>query len=284
MLRDYYRLIKPGIIRGNILVAAAAFVYASDGHINYATFGTTLLGTSLIIASACVYNNFLDRELDKQMARTAKRALVTGTIKTKPALIYGTILGLIGVFALGKYVNILTMAIGLFGWLMYVVVYGYFKRRTVHGTVVGSISGALPPVAGYAAVTGHLDVTAGLLFLMLVLWQMPHFYAIAIYRLNDYRKAKLPVLPIVSGIKQTKIQMLVYVIAYSIVCISFSMLGYASWIFAVVNGLYGATWVYIGISTLKRLEDAKWARKMFFVSLIGLPVLSLMLAVNPLFN
>ena len=284
MFGKYYRLTKPGIIRGNILVAAAAILFASDGDIDVVGLIATLVGTSLIIASACIYNNYLDREIDKKMARTEKRALVTGEVSVRSALSLGAVLLVLGSITLAVWVNLLTLCIGLFGWIMYVTVYGYFKRKTVYGTLVGSISGAMPPVAGYSAVTGQIDATSGLLFLMLACWQMPHFYAIAIYRIKDYRAAKIPVLPLVSGVRQAKIQILAYIAVYTAVCIAFTLLGYASWAFAVGNGIYGLAWVYIGLSNFNKLSDIKWARKMFFVSLAGLPVLSLMLALNPYLN
>lgn len=284
MIAKYYELTKPGIIRGNVLVAAATFLYASDGDIESIALIALLVGTSFIIASACIYNNYIDRAIDEKMARTERRALVTGEVGIGEALSLGAILGLIGVLVLASFVNLLTAAVGVFGWLMYVVVYGYFKRRSVHGTLIGSIPGATPPLAGYAAVTGKLDITAGLLFLMLALWQMPHFYAIAVYRIKDYRAAKIPVLSIVGGIKQTKVQILAYIAAYTVTCVLFSLLGYANWVFAIVNGAYGLVWLYVGVSSLKQLGDIEWARRMFLLSLIGLPVLSLMLAINPLLD
>ena len=204
MIKTYYLLTKPGIIYGNSINTAGGFLLAAKGVIDPLLFLAALIGTAFVIGSACVFNNYIDREIDEKMARTKKRALVTGDIPVKNALIFGTLLGILGFLILFSYTNLLTGVIGVIGVVMYVVVYGYFKRRTVHGTLIGSISGAIPPVAGYTAVTNLIDTGAILLFLILVFWQMPHFYAIAVYRIEDYKKAGIPVLSVVKGIPTTK--------------------------------------------------------------------------------
>jgi len=156
-LKTYYYLTKPGIIRGNAVTAAAGFLLAAGLHPDLGLFLATLVGLSLIVASACVLNNCLDRRIDAAMARTQRRALVRGLVSTRAAIIYATILGLTGAALLAAFTNLLTLGLALFGLFAYVVLYGIAKRRTVHGTVVGSISGAVPPVVGYTAVTGSLD-------------------------------------------------------------------------------------------------------------------------------
>ena len=172
MLRSfkaYYELTKPGIIRGNMITGSSGYLFASRGQINFKFFGLFLVGMSFVIAGGCVYNNFIDRGIDKKMVRTKNRALVTKTIVGWQALLYATILTLIGVYVLYYFTNILTVMIACFGLFAYVVLYGIAKRRTIHSTAIGSISGALPPVAGYCAVTNHLDIAALLFFLILVL-------------------------------------------------------------------------------------------------------------------
>ncbi len=155
--KAYYQLTKPGIIYGNLLNTASGFLLASKWHFGFGLLLATLGGTALVIASACVINNFLDREIDAKMARTKKRALVSGSISGPRALICASLLGLLGFVILGVRTNRLTFGLGVLALFTYVVLYGIAKRRSVHGTVVGSIAGALPPVAGYTAVTNHLD-------------------------------------------------------------------------------------------------------------------------------
>jgi len=279
-LKTYYHLTKPGIIQGNLLNTAAGFFFASTGHINLWLFLSVMAGTALVIASGCVFNNYIDQGIDLQMARTKKRALVTGKVSDKAAIIYSTILGLSGFIVLALFTNWLTWLLGVLGLYFYVVVYGFAKRKTVHGTLVGSISGALPIVAGYTAVTGHIDTAAVLLFIILACWQMPHFYAIAIYRLKDYKAAGLPVLPIKKGLTETKWQIVAYIMAFILACQALTYTGYTGYIFSFVMVILGAIWLFKASQGFKAFDDKIWARNLFFFSLWVILGLDLMLAVG----
>src|SRR6185312_1596924 len=140
---------------------------------------------------------------------------------------------------------------GAIGFIDYVVLYGWSKRHSVHGTVVGSISGSMPVVAGYCAVTGRLDMGAFILFLILTLWQMPHFYAIAMYRAKDYAAAKIPVLPVVRGMHAAKVQIVAYVVAFTVAVASLSVFGYAGLTFRIVMLAVSAYWLYLGVCGFK---------------------------------
>lgn len=280
MLKPYYHLTKPGIIRGNAITATGGFLLASGGVINFWRLVAMLVGMSLVIASACVFNNYIDRDIDSKMTRTKKRALVSGLVSTRSALSYAAILGIAGVIALLFYTNLLTMCLGLLGFVFYVFIYGIAKRRTVHGTLVGSISGAIPPVAGYTAAANRLDVGAGLLFLILVFWQMPHFYAIAMYRLRDYKSAKIPVLPLVKGIAHTKLQILIYIVLFIISSAALTISGSTGLTFAAVMTVIGLVWLKRGIGGYHTVDDSKWARGMFFFSLTVILVFSVMLSLD----
>ncbi len=239
-----------------------------------------LAGTSLIIASACVFNNFIDRDIDQLMERTKKRALVSGSISSASALIFGTIIGLLGALTLALFTNPLTVGIGLFGFVAYVAVYGYYKRRSVHGTLIGTISGAVPPVAGYAAVTNRLDSAALILFLILVFWQMPHFYGIAMYRLKDYAAAGIPVLPAKKGMAATKIQILLYIAGFTLACTMLTVLGYTGFGYLFISVLLGLSWLIYGLRELKKAEAKLWGRKMFLYSLIVILLLCVSISVD----
>lgn len=271
LLKDYYLLTKPGIIRGNAITATAGFFLATGSTLDIRTFLAMLGGLSFVIASGCVFNNYIDRGIDKKMSRTKDRALVSGTISPRVALIYGVILLITGVLLLAVYTNKLTAAIALLGFVFYVAVYGVAKRKSVHGTVVGSISGAVPPVVGYCAVTNDVDLVAALLFLILVLWQMPHFYAIAMYRLQDYRAAGIPVLPIVKGLDATKKQMTIYVLAFAAVAPWLWVIGYTGYMYLAVVLVLSALWIRLSLQS--DVSDA-WAGKMFGFSLVILTSLS----------
>jgi protoheme IX farnesyltransferase len=279
-LKAYYYLTKPGIIRGNMLTASAGYLLASRGTVGYLTGIATLLGLALVIASACVTNNYLDIDLDKKMVRTAKRALVTGKISKNSALSFATALLAGGVLTLGIFVNGISLAFALFGWFAYVVIYGYFKRRTTLGTAVGSISGAIPPVVGYVAVTGRVDTAAVLLFLILAFWQMPHFFAIAMYRAKDYAAAGLPVLPVKKSFKNTKIQCLIYIIAYTIVSLLLTAYGYTGKIYLVFMLLAGGYWLFRALQGFHAADDIVWAKKLFFTSLFVLTSQCVLIGAN----
>ena len=279
-LKRYYRLTKPGIIYGNAFTALGGFFLASRGQVQpYQLFGM-LTGLSLIVASGCVFNNYIDRGIDARMARTRKRALVSGQISGRAALVYATVLGLCGAAVLLALTNLLALVMALTGFVFYVIVYGVAKRRSVYGTVIGSISGAIPPVVGYVAVAGRLDLAAALLFIVVVLWQMPHFYAIAIYRLSDYEAAHIPVLPAVQGMRTTKIQILAYVSAFPVAAASLSIAGITGLAYLIVMTAAGFLWIYYAVKGFSTTSDAVWARKMFRFSLIVILAFCIMLALD----
>lgn len=282
MLRTYYQLAKPGIIYGNALYGAAGFLLASKGHIQLLLLAATLAGMSLVVASGCVFNNYIDRGIDRHMKRTSKRALVQGRVSGPAALIYATILGALGFSVLAVGTNWLTVGVGALGFLDYVILYGISKRRSVYGTIIGTISGATPPLAGYTAVTGHLDGAAILLFLILVFWQMPHFFAIALYRREEYAKAGIPVWPLKRGERSTKIQMAVYTFLFVLACAMLTPLGYTGYTYLVVIVVFGVLWLWRSLQGFRAADTDRWARKMFGFSLLVTVVLSAMLAVGPL--
>jgi protoheme IX farnesyltransferase len=278
VFQTYYRLTKPGIIYGNAITASAGFLFASAGRINVVLFGAMLVGLSLVMASACVFNNYLDRGIDAVMARTRKRALVTGQVSGRAALIYASGLGLIGIIVLAVFTNLLTAGLAATGFIAYVALYGWGKRHSIYGTEIGSISGAVPPVVGYTAVTGYLDSGALILFLILVFWQMPHFYAVATYRLDDYSAAKLPVLPAAKGLRRTRIEMLIYIIAFILATLSLAVLNYTGFTYELVAGLLGLGWIWVWAGGRKAPDPTKWARTMFKYSLLVITVLSVVIA------
>ena len=280
IFKHYYQLTKPGIIYGNLLTAAAGFLLASPHHIDLHSLVLSLGGITLVIASACVFNNYMDRDIDKKMARTKKRALVTKEIPVRNALIFASILGIAGIYVLSLYKNSILVVIGLVGFIDYVFLYGYSKRRSVHGTLVGSISGAMPVLAGYCAARGQLDKGGLIALLILILWQMPHFYGIAMYRYDDYKAAGVPVLSVVKGMRATKIQVLSYIVAFIVASSLLTFYGYTGIIFLVVMTILGLAWLGKGYQNFNG-DDKKWGRKMFLFSLIVIIVTSTMLAIGP---
>lgn len=278
-VKVYYTLAKPGIIYGNALTAVAGFFFAAQG--NVVTFLEMLFGISLVMASACVCNNYLDRDIDALMKRTQQRPSVKGTISLGNGLLYALILGVIG-FGLLLATNPLTAFIGFIGFFVYVWVYGYAKRVSVHGTLVGSIAGAVPPVVGYTAVTNRFDIGAFILFLILVLWQMPHSYAISIFRKEDYAAANIPVLAVAKGERRTKWEIVIYSALFLGSVVSLTVFGYSGYTFAVVVGLLSLWWLWHAMRGFSANSTKVWARLFFRYSLFVMIGLSLMLSLDSL--
>jgi protoheme IX farnesyltransferase len=284
MVKDYYRLAKPGIVYGNVFTAIAGFLFAS--HLQFipafiVLLLATVVGLGLVIASAAVFNNYLDRDIDKLMERTSKRPLATGVISGRNALIYGTILGILGFAILYFFVNLLSAGIALFGFVFYAVIYTLAKHKTSWAAVIGSIPGAVPILVGYTAVTNQLDGSALILFIVMVAWQMPHFYAIAIYRLKEYIAAGIPVLPAEKGIRTTKIHMLCYILAFILASAALFAYGHAGYVYLVIVLTFGLAWLWRSIKGFKTDDDAKWARSLFLYSLIVLMMFSIAIMVGP---
>lgn len=282
-IKRYYSLTKPGVLYGNALTVAAGYFLAAQGSFNLALFLGVFVGSSLIIASACVINNYLDQDIDAIMDRTKRRALVSGDIKGYRAVLFSIALGLSGLAILYFYTNLLVVILGVIGFVTYVVFYGMLsKRMTTHGTLVGSISGAIPILAGYCAVTGVIDIGAVLVFVILFAWQFPEFYSIAIYRFKEYKAAGIPLLPIVKGLRRTKIEILLYTYVFVISSLLLTVYGYTGLVYFTVMAGVGAYWVWLAVKGFSATDDDKWARKNFRFSMIAILVLCIMLAVGPI--
>jgi protoheme IX farnesyltransferase len=276
-------LTKPGIIYGNLISALGGFLFAAQGNINWLLGLAALSGTAFVIASGCTLNNYIDREIDAKMARTKQRALVQGTIPDNHALLYAASLSLAGFAILAFFTNILTLYVGLAGIYCYVVAYGITKRKGPIGTIIGSFAGSTPILAGYTAVTGRLDGAAILLFLAMALWQMPHFYAIAMFRLKDYQNAGIPVLPAVKGTVYAKYSIMGYVAAYGVTVSLLTILGYASYMFLVAMLGLSLLWLWKGTRGFNQKSNADnitWARGMFGYSLIVMLSFSILLGIE----
>lgn len=279
MIKQYIVLTKPGIIIGNLITTIGGFFLASRGDIRILPFIASIFGISFVIASACVFNNMLDVKIDKLMQRTQKRPLVTGVINMQSAFIFGLILGILGFSSLYFGTNPLSAFLAFVGFVFYVFIYGFAKRHTKYSTLVGSIPGAIPIVVGYCAFTNTFDISAFLLFMTMVVWQMPHFYAISIFRHNDYKSASLPVLSNAVSIPVVKKHMLIFACLYVFFLMLLSVEGVTGYVFFAVMGFLALFWVYMGVKGFKA-ESVIWARKMFGFSLLTLLMFSLMLSLD----
>ena len=283
-IQKYYWLTKPGIVFSNVIAAIAGFFLASGRayELNLGIFLALVVGTALVIASACVFNNYLDRGIDSKMKRTSWRATASGNISTWAVFAFLGVLGVIGFTLLVIFTNMLTVLLVAVAYFSYVVLYGIAKRKTIHGTLVGTIPGGIPPVAGYVAVTSSFDSAALLLFLIMLCWQMAHFYAIGMRRRDEYAAANLPVMPVVKGMYATKIQILCYVSGFIVVNILLVLLGYVGYVYLAVMTTLGIVWLVKGVRGFRKGDDQKWAKRMFLFSLVVLLAFCAMLSVGTL--
>lgn len=281
-LKPYLQVAKPGIIFGNLISVIGGFLLASKGRIDHELLIATLIGVSLVVASGCVFNNYIDRDIDKKMERTKNRVLVKGLISPRVTLVYATALGLIGFVMLYTAANPLAMWLAVAGFIVYVGVYSlYMKRKSVYGTLIGSLSGAAPPVIGYCAVTGQFDMGALILLLIFSLWQMPHSYAIAIFRFKDYQAASIPVLPVKRGISVTKHHIILYIIGFMLATLMLTLGGYAGYKYLFVAASVSVWWLGMALQGYKSANDDKvWARKLFIFSIVAITSLSVMMSVD----
>lgn len=265
---DYYLLTKPKIVLGNLVTLVAGFLLASKGVFEWQLFTATFVGLACIMASACVVNNYIDRDLDRKMKRTQNRALVTGLITHRNALSFAVLLGVIGNLVLWVFTNPLTMLIACIGYFVYVVPYSLWKSRTIYATAIGSVAGAIPPVVGYCAVSNRFDAGALIFFLIMVLWQMPHFFSIAVYRLEDYTAAGIPVLPVMRGMQKTKLQMIAYITAFLAVAALLTLYGYTGYLYLSVVTILGLAWLGLALKGFNTQSDQAWGKQMFQLSLV----------------
>ncbi len=281
MFKHYLSLTKPGIIFGNLIAAAAGFLLAAKGQIDWPLFIATMSGVILIVGSGCTFNNYIDRDIDGKMQRTKNRVLVTGRLPVSNALMFASLLGVIGFGLMYQFSNLYALGFGVLGFVVYVGFYSLmYKRTSVFSTAIGSISGACPPVMGYVAVTGQVDSGALILLVAFCLWQIPHSYAIAIYRFNDYQQAKIPVLPIKEGIKAARYHIIVYIIAFVLVSLMLTHQNYVGFLYAAVMTILGGYWAYIAMIEYNETNQQAWGKKMFILSIITICCFSMLISTD----
>ncbi|GED68835.1 protoheme IX farnesyltransferase 2 [Brevibacillus reuszeri] len=270
--RDYVQLTKPGITLSNLMTTFAALWLASFGFPDWKLAFFTMLGTALVIMSGAALNNFYDRDLDKKMERTKNRALPAGRISARNALLIGIGLLLAGLAVLAVFANPLAAVWGLIGHIFYVLIYTPLKRVTTLNTVIGGISGAAPPVIGWVAVTNNMDPAAWLLFLVLFLWQPPHFLALAMLKTEEYRAGNLPMLPVVKGFAETKRQMMLWGSVLFPASILLFIHGSVGYVYLIVMGVMGLVYMVLLFQGFNAKDDLAWARKLFGYSILYLTV------------
>lgn len=275
---DLVALTKPGILSFALLTCAAGMSLA-PGYAPVELWLPLLLGTAMLVGSANALNMYLEREVDCLMARTRNRPLPAGRMEPIWALGFGVALAAVSVPLLSFAVNPLTGFLGVVALTSYVLWYTPLKQRTAMATIVGGLPGAMPPLLGWTAVTGHLDAGGLVIFGVLFLWQIPHFNAIALFRRKEYERAGLKTLPVERGARVTRISILLYSIALVQLSLMLYPLGVAGRGYLVVAAILGAaTIAYVARGT--RSGGPRWARRVFLLSIVYLPLLFIAMVVD----
>ncbi|ALC91121.1 protoheme IX farnesyltransferase [Bacillus sp. FJAT-18017] len=269
VFKDFLALIKIGIVNSNMITTFTGLWLALEfsgmrflENLDIVFF--TLAGSSLIIAGSCAINNFYDRDIDPLMERTKSRPTVNGTVQPMKVLWLGIALIILGTISL-LFTTVTAAVIGIVGVFSYVVLYTMWsKRQFVSNTIVGSVSGAVPPLIGWAAIDSNLDPVAWALFALMFIWQPPHFYALAMRRVEEYRAAGVPMLPVVKGFGTTKLHIVLWVAALLPIPLFLTSLGIP---FLVLATLLNIGWLALGIYGYMMKDDIKWAKLMFVYSL-----------------
>ena len=281
VLKDLVALTKPRIIRLNLIAAFGGYWVASKWDPDIWILVWMLIGSTLTMASSCVVNNYWDRDLDLKMERTRDRALPQKRLSPGFVLGYGIALGIAGLAVLFLLVNPPTGWLGLLGMFVYIVVYTmWLKRSSTWSTSVGGVSGAMPPVIGYCAVTNEVDAGAWILFALLFLWQPAHFWSLAIRRKEEYKAAGFPLLPVVKGVTRTKWQMLPYILLLIPASILMYYYDYVGIYFLVLSVGIAAVWFVHAVGGLRAKDDEKWAKTDFMISINYLMIMFLTMVLN----
>ena len=267
--KDFITLTKTGIVTSNFMTTflgvwlAAKFTGFSLLE-NWLHALAALLGTTLVIAGGTSLNNYIDRDIAKLMPRTQDRPSADGRIPPNQVLWVGFTLSVIGVLLL-LFTSVTAAVLGIIGLVFYVVLYSMWtKRTTSFNTAVGAVSGALPPLIGWAAIHPELHPVAWTLFFIMFFWQMPHFFAISMMRYEDYRAAGIPMLPVVAGFAVTRRQMVLYVAALVPVSLILYKLGI---VYTIAIAALGIGWLILGFKGFFMKDDMRWAKQMFLYSL-----------------
>ena len=276
VLRQFHALTKPRVIQLIVFCALIGMVLAVPGLPTAAQLGlavTACIGIYLVAAAAAAFNCIVEKGIDAKMKRTAWRPTARGELSDVQTLLFSAALCLAGSIVLYVWVNPLTMWLTFATFIGYAVIYTVIlKPLTPQNIVIGGASGAMPPVLGWAAMTGEVGPEALILFLIIFLWTPPHFWALALYRVEDYRKSGLPMLPVTHGSEFTRLQILLYTFVLLAACLLPFVYGMSSWLYLVVAVVLSLGFCAYAVRLLRHYSD-ELARATFRFSLIHLSVL-----------
>jgi protoheme IX farnesyltransferase len=252
-IKDFIALSKPLIVGLLLITTYGGLVIGGKAWPSFSLTVWTLIGGALAAGGSSALNQYIDRELDRQMQRTAKRPLADGRLTDAEGLAFGLGLSLVSYYILACFVNGLAALLSLAGIIYYVILYSlWLKKATVQNIVIGGGAGAIPPMVGYAAATGTLDWTALILFAIIFMWTPPHFWALAIVRMKDYERAGVPMLPVVRGEMETRKQIFIYTIELIAVTLLLPILQLAGIFYLISSLVLGGALIYAAWAVWKQ--------------------------------
>ena len=278
--RDYLELTKPKVVALMILTAVIGMCMAVPGFVPWQPLILGNLGIALCAGAAAAINHIVDERIDQKMARTKKRPVATGRISQREAIVFATVLALLGIVILVVWVNTITAVLTVASLIGYAFIYTMFlKRATPQNIVIGGLAGAAPPLLGWTAVTGEMHGHALLLVLIIFAWTPPHFWALAIHRREEYASVGIPMLPVTHGVKFTALHILLYtIIMFLITLLPFVTL-LSGWLYLGGAVVLGLIFLYWSIEII-RDKNAQAPMETFKYSITYLLVLFLIMLVD----
>ncbi len=286
-INNYLTLCKPKVVLLMLLTAWVGMYLANPLYIQWRVVVLSTIGIACITSAAAVINHLMDRKIDSQMSRTAARPMAVGSITLLHASVFALILACTGWIILSRYVNMLTAVLAFAGLVGYAVIYTlYLKRATPQNIVIGGLSGAIPPLLGWAAISNSIHPNALLLTLIIFTWTPPHFWALAIYRANDYTVVNIPMLPVTHGIKFTKLNLLLYtLLLLPVTCLPFvvKLASYYYLMFALcLNSVF--IWLAVCLYQAHADQEHRLAIKTFNFSIVYLLLLFIGLLLDKVYD
>lgn len=279
VVRDFVSLTKPGL-SGLVLFTTAGGMWLSGHARPWWAWAWALIGTAGTVGAANAFNCVIERDSDRFMPRTSLRPLPTGRLEATPALVFALVLAAFSLPVLTAGTNALTGLLGVLALLSYVLVYTPLKSRSHWAMQVGAVPGALPPLMGWTAASGAIEVPGLILFAILFFWQLPHFIAIALFRKNEYRAAGLTSLPLAKGDDVARVHAVGYLVALFVVSMLPVTVGLSGRLYLVTAVVLGLGFLAEGVRGVVTHGDARWARRLFGASLVYLTVLFTVLALD----
>lgn len=280
LLKSYYELCKPNVVYMMLICAFVGMLLAEQYVSSYLYLFISLSGIALCAASAAAINQVIDRETDASMTRTDQRPLPQGELSPTHASIFAFVIGALGAMILYFFVNTLTMILTISSLIGYAFIYTvYLKRATPQNIVIGGLAGAAPPLLGWSSVTNTIDPYALLLVLIIFVWTPPHFWALAIYRKDEYAKESIPMLPVTHGVEFTKLQIVLYTIILFIVSVLPYIVLMSGIIYLVSALILSSIFLYYSIKLFVS-EDNEIAMKTFQFSIYYIFLIFLALLVD----